>query len=312
MTTTCAFEKPETAAKSGHADIGGRKCEQPVAGQLVVALVGLFAVASGAVAQPTYKLDVKPDLKPQATLRLDGSRIRRSAVTDDPGFRLQYHFKKDGKPLDTAEARSAPELDVPQKEPGTYTVVLELFYPAYKGGTAQKGEFRAVSNVLTYRVEAGAKPGDPVKVVLVEPPPPAVVIQCGKGKGTQQDEALAAGYAYELLQGTPFDGWPASAVRTHCWQDPKEVRFQLQLPSGTAGTLRLLLLDGDAQNRKQRVVVQGKSVGDFEAFAGAGRTVEVAIAAADAKDGKVEVAVQNLNPSGSAVVSTVWFVPQPK
>jgi hypothetical protein len=139
--------------------------------RLVLALVTAAWLATSAAAQPTYKLDVKPDLKPQATLTLDGGRLTRSALKDDPGFRLQYHFKKDGKDLDTAEARSNPTLDVPQKEAGTYTVVLDLFYPAYKGGTAQKGEFKAVSNVLTYRVEPGAKPGDPSKVVLVETPP---------------------------------------------------------------------------------------------------------------------------------------------
>ncbi len=139
--------------------------------RLVLAFLAAAWLAVPAVAQPTYKLDVKPDLKPQATLTLDGGRLTRSALKDDPGFRLQYHFKKDGKAFDTAEARSNPTLDVPQKEAGTYTVVLELFYPAYKGGTAQKGEFKAVSNVLTYRVEPGTKPGDPSKVVLVEPPP---------------------------------------------------------------------------------------------------------------------------------------------
>jgi hypothetical protein len=97
--------------------------------------------------------------------------LTRSAVTDDPGFRLQYDFKKDGKTVATAEARAATTLGIPQKEAGTYTVVLELFYPAYKGGTQQKGEFRPISNVLTFRIEAGAKAGDPVKVVPVDGAP---------------------------------------------------------------------------------------------------------------------------------------------
>jgi hypothetical protein len=122
-------------------------------------------------AQPTYKLEVKPDLKPEAKLRLDGARLTRSAVKDDPGFRLQYDFKKDGKTVATAEARAAETLDIPQKDAGTYTVVLELFYPAYKGGTQQKGEFKPISNVLTFRVEPGAKAGDPVKLVPVDAAP---------------------------------------------------------------------------------------------------------------------------------------------
>jgi hypothetical protein len=133
----------------------------------------LLVLATLGRAQPTYKLEVKPDLKPEAKLHLDGPRLVRSDVKDDPGFRLQYDFKKDGKTVATAEARAAATLDIPQKEPGTYTVVLELFYPAYKGGTQQKGEFRPISNVLTFRIEAGPKSGDPVKVVPADAGPGA-------------------------------------------------------------------------------------------------------------------------------------------
>ena len=131
---------------------------------------------SAAFAQPTYKLDVKAHLKPLATLTLKDGKLSRTAVGDDPGFRIQYHFRRDGKTVAVVEARAAATVAVPPKTPGTYSVVLELFYPAYKGGTAQKGEFKAVSNVLQFRVEAGARPTDPVKVVLIEPPkapPPA-------------------------------------------------------------------------------------------------------------------------------------------
>lgn len=139
---------------------------------LVLAAVVLLAYAGSAAAQPTYRLGVKPDLKPLATLKIDGVKIGRTELDDDPGFRLQYHFKKDGKTLSQVEARSAETLEVPHKEAGTYTVVLELFYPGYKTGTVTKGEFKPVSNVLTYTVEPGAKPEDPVKVTLVEAPKP--------------------------------------------------------------------------------------------------------------------------------------------
>jgi hypothetical protein len=63
-------------------------------------------------------------------------------------------------------------VDLPQKEAGTYSVVLELFYPAYRGGTQQKGEFKPISNVLTYRIEAPAKIGAPSKVLVVDAPKP--------------------------------------------------------------------------------------------------------------------------------------------
>src|SRR5690349_11071944 len=98
--------------------------------------LGLLVVAvPRAVAQPTYKLDVKPNLKPLATLKLEGTRITRTPLKDDPGFRLLFHFKKGGKSVTTVEGRSSVTVDVP-KDAGTYTVVLELFYPAYKGGSA--------------------------------------------------------------------------------------------------------------------------------------------------------------------------------
>ena len=82
---------------------------------LLVGLAPLFVlgVAPEVRAQPTYKLDVKPNLKPLATLELKAGKFVRSEVKDDPGFRLQYHFKKDGKTVSQVEARSSDALDVP-------------------------------------------------------------------------------------------------------------------------------------------------------------------------------------------------------
>ncbi len=125
----------------------------------------LVVLPAAARAQPTYKLGVYKHVQPLATLKLDGKQLRRSDVKDDPGFRLQYHFLKDGKELTTIDARAQPTLTLPHKEPGTYAVVLEVFYPSFKG-SGQKGQFVAVSNTLTYRLEAG--PGKTVRVVPME------------------------------------------------------------------------------------------------------------------------------------------------
>src|SRR5262249_55497101 len=130
----------------------------------VLAALVLFAVSIPLRAQPTYKLDVKPDLKPLATIKLEGAKVTRGDLADDPGFRLQYHVKAaDGKTVMTSDARSNPAVELPVKDAGSFTIVLELFHPAYKGGTGQKGEFKPVSNVLHYKVEEG-------KVTLVQPP----------------------------------------------------------------------------------------------------------------------------------------------
>ena len=126
----------------------------------------LALIAAGPLsAQPTYKLDVKADLQPRATLQLSGTKITRSVLNDDPGFRLQFHFQKDGKSVATVNARTAESVDLPSTDPGVYTVALELFYPNYKGGNAQKGAFRAVSSTLVYRVEKGTPP----HIVLLPP-----------------------------------------------------------------------------------------------------------------------------------------------
>jgi hypothetical protein len=136
---------------------------------LPVALLAMLFLPQVVWTQPTYKLDVKADLKPIAALLLDGKQIVRTEVRDDPGFRLQFHVRQDGKTVATVEARSQTKIDVPKLDPGVYSVTLELFYPAYKGGTAQKGEFKAISNELTYRVETAEK------IVEVNPPPAAAL-----------------------------------------------------------------------------------------------------------------------------------------
>ena len=116
--------------------------------------------------QPTYKLDVKPHLRRWRPSNWTGSGVNRTELADDPGFRLQWHIKQaDGKSVSAVDARAMGVLDLPAQAAGTFSVVLELFYPAYKGGPAQKGEFKPVSNVLTYKVDAG-------KIMLLENQPP--------------------------------------------------------------------------------------------------------------------------------------------
>jgi hypothetical protein len=129
----------------------------PAPCRLLLALA-LLAGAPFAAAQPTYKLEVKPDQKPAATLAWRAGKFARSDVADDPGFRLQLHFRKGGKTAAVVEARAHKQVAPPALAPGDYTVVLELFYPNYKGGTGPKGVYKPVSNVLAFRVEAGKPP----------------------------------------------------------------------------------------------------------------------------------------------------------
>lgn len=127
----------------------------------------LVCLLPGALlAQPTYKLDVKAHLKPLATVKIEQNQLVRSAVTDDPGFRLQWNLLDPaGKSVGTVEARSKASASVPAKlPPGVYRARLELFYPAYKGGNMQKGEFKPIAPELRFRLEAGTPP----KLVAIE------------------------------------------------------------------------------------------------------------------------------------------------
>lgn len=274
----------------------------------VLLTAGTFVTfPGGAHGQPTYKLDVRPYLQPRASLTLKGAKVTRSDVKDDAGFRLQYHVKKGDKTVGVVDARAKKEVELPLKESGTYSVVLELFHPGYKPGNVTRGEYKPVSDVLYYKV---TKANDPASVQVLQPVA-ALVLDCGKGDGKAQEAKVQPGFGYKLLQGTSFDGWPKTAARSHAWTDPKQVRFEISLPASAAGMLRLHFVDGDGAGRKQRVTVQGKAQADVENFAGPGRTLEVALPAAETKAGKIEVGVQNLNPAGSVVISGVEYLLPP-
>src|SRR5688572_433420 len=119
-----------------------------------------------AAGQPTYKLEVKTNLRPLTIIKFEGAKLSRTPVKDDPGFRLQWHFKKDGKTLQVTEARSQPELEIPDKTPGVYSVVVEMFNPSYKTGDLQKGQFKPASDELVYEVKPPVAAGGSVQVEL--------------------------------------------------------------------------------------------------------------------------------------------------
>jgi hypothetical protein len=140
--------------------------------------------------------------------------------------------------------------------------------------------------------------------------PATLIVQCGKDGGKQQDERKQPGYDYKLLQGILHDGWPdGPRLRPHCWHDGKEVHFEITVPQGTSGILRLTIVDGDNLDRKEDIFVAGKQFGTtFEKFH-PGELVEVPISHTDTAKGSFEVRIENKNPKVNAVVSTVEFLP---
>lgn len=132
-----------------------------------------------------------------------------------------------------------------------------------------------------------------------------LVLTCGRKDGDvlRQDD----GYGVELLQVSKHDGWAPKFPRSYCWYHDPELKFKLQIPEGTTGTLRMLFVDGNGSERRQRIVVEGREIADIEAF-GAGVTVAVPIRSADTADGTIEVTVIKQGALNAAV-SVVEFLP---
>ena len=70
--------------------------------------------------------------------------------------------------------------------------------------------------------------------------------------------------------------------------------MEITVPPGTKGILRLLLLDSMKGYRKERLVVQGKTIGEYAKFGSPGKEVAVPISAEDAKSGKINLSIVNL------------------
>jgi hypothetical protein len=130
--------------------------------------------------------------------------------------------------------------------------------------------------------------------------------------GKQQDQVKLSGFDYQLIQGELHDDWKPPAARSHRWSHPKEVVFELTMPPGTTGKLKLHFVDGGlAGDVKQKLTVAGNFIGEYEGFIGTGKHVEVPITAANTREGKLRVSIEAV--SKAACVSTVELLhPAPK
>ncbi|MGE3807098.1 MAG: serine/threonine protein kinase [Gemmataceae bacterium] len=147
---------------------------------------------------------------------------------------------------------------------------------------------------------------------LVEPKtPPALVVQCGRGVGPEQEDKVDRGYGYNLRKGSNHTGWPGPVP--HCWFDKESLRFEVHVPPRTSGRLYLNFVDPDSLKRRQRLLLNGKVIGDYDGFSNKhGKTVVLPITADDQKNGIISVQIDNLNPMINAVVSSIVFYPDAK
>ena len=125
-----------------------------LAGALVIA-VHASRLPATARAQATFPMKIKrvEELNPKATLKLEGRAVTRSDIARDPGYRIQWHVKKDGKTVAQVNARPEKSYTHADASAGKYTIVLELFFPEYKATSKDsKGLFKPISNEVSYTI----------------------------------------------------------------------------------------------------------------------------------------------------------------
>ena len=95
---------------------------------------------------------------PQAEIRCEGRKLIRGEVIGDWGSRLQWQIFRDGQPVAAVNARPDLEYEHPDKTPGKYEAILQLFkYEGYqkdKDRKYVKSKYVDVSNKVTYTVDA--------------------------------------------------------------------------------------------------------------------------------------------------------------
>ena len=93
---------------------------------------------------------------PRADVRLEGRKVVRGEVANDWGSLLQWVVRKDGKVVATVPARAAASYEHPDKTPGTYEVVLQMWkyvnYAKDAKGEFTQSKFVEVSDKVAYTI----------------------------------------------------------------------------------------------------------------------------------------------------------------
>ena len=101
-------------------------------------------------------MDQKFEGTPKAEISLDGRKLSRGEVTNDWGLRLQWQVKRDGKVIATPPARAESRYEHPDKTPGKYEIVLQMWkYVNYKKNKQREffsSKFIDISNTVTYTI----------------------------------------------------------------------------------------------------------------------------------------------------------------
>ncbi|MGE3805739.1 MAG: serine/threonine-protein kinase [Gemmataceae bacterium] len=210
-----------------------------------------------------------------ATLEMDGSTLTLAP------------------PASTATARTSPPVQHWQR----------WRWPALAGGLLV-----LLLALLPFLLRTDSRQaGPPAAPVLVEKEitTKELAIECGRTAG--QVVKQSPHFDCTLVQGTLWDQWQvAPPAKSYCWFHPVSLTFEVTVPPRTPGLLRLHFFDGDHNQRRQQLFVQGRFMGEYADFDTAEKVVDVPLTARDTASGKIEVRIDKVQAS-NAVVSTIEF-----
>lgn len=132
--------------------------------------------------------------------------------------------------------------------------------------------------------------------------------------GRPETETVFAqpGYRAEVHRGFSYTGWPFPVFHTRA--DEEEVQIALHVPPGSAGRVRLYMIDPDhfQGGRRQEVFVGERSLGLVTDFDG-GKWLEATVGPDATAAGTLTIRAvnRNPNPKSNAVLSIVEWVEVP-
>jgi len=117
----------------------------------------------------------------------------------------------------------------------------------------------------------------------------------------------APGYSAASIQGAEWTGWGGDVF--YARSDNHEVKIQLTVPPGSAGTVRVYIIDWDnfMGGRKESLVIAGQTFGPFDSFQ-KGQWIECPITADKNATGKIDISAINGRTDANAVISKIEWV----
>lgn len=130
--------------------------------------------------------------------------------------------------------------------------------------------------------------------------------------GREPKEVILAepGFSAKCLQGSSWTGFPLPVY--HCRSHDELVKIELEVPTGSAGKVRVYVTDPDnfVGGRKQKIQVGKHDLGVVEAF-GNGKWLEATVGADETSDGKLLIQASNARSGSNAVISIIEWVGSP-